>query len=186
MARRRGARAGAARSRVRPGLLPVSGQYPRERQRQPGLRRDVRLHQRLLGAPAGHVDRGLRRRPAAGRGRARLVPGRLLLAAPRPDARQDGARGRPPGRRRLGGADRRAGRRVPLGPGLREPRRGDGGIEPASPRSDLGRHGAPGRRRPRGHVAARPPGRDRQAAAARLHRSRDRAGSGSSSRPTSG
>ena len=149
MARRRGARATErARSRVRPGLLPVPGQHPGERRRQPGLRRDVRLHQRLLGAPPGHVDRDLRRRPAARRGRARVVPGRLLLAAPRPDARQDGAGGRPAGRRRLGRADRRARRRVPLGPGLREPRRGDGRIEPASARPGLGRHGAAGCRPP--------------------------------------
>ena len=54
------------------------------------------------------------------------------------------------------------GRRVPLGPGLREPRRGDGRVEPASARPDLGRHGAAGRRRPRGHVAARPSGVQRR------------------------
>ena len=55
---------------------------------QPGLRRDVRLHQRLRGAAAGRprprrVDDGLLR----AEGERGLVPGRLLLAAPRPDAR---------------------------------------------------------------------------------------------------
>ena len=58
------------------------------------------------------------------------------------------------GHRRLGRPDRRARRRLPLGPGLREPRRGDGRIEPAPARPDLGRHGAARRRRARGRRAA--------------------------------
>ena len=66
-----GARAGARGADLRPRLLPVSGQRPGERERQPRLRRDLRLHQRLRGAPPGHLDRRVRRRPAAGRGRAR-------------------------------------------------------------------------------------------------------------------
>ena len=85
--------AGADRPGVRPGLLPLPGQRPGERRRQPGLRRDVRLHQRLRGAAAGHrrsatFDDGLLR----AEGERGLVPGRLLLAAPRPDPR---ARWRP-------------------------------------------------------------------------------------------
>ena len=103
----------------------------------------------------GYVDRGVRRRAPPRRGRARLVPGRLLLAAPRPDARADGARRGPAGHRRVGRPDRRARRRLPLGPGLREPGRGDGRVEPASARPDLGRHGTARRGRARGRVAAR-------------------------------
>ena len=158
---------------VRPRLLPVSGQHPRERQRQPGLRRDVRLHQRFLGAPPGYVDRGVRRRPAARRRRARVVPGRLLLAPPRPDARQDGARGRPPGRRRVGRADRRA--RAPSTAGSRSSRTAARRWGHRT-RIRTARSG-PARRCPgdaaredtsqRAHLA-----RDRQAAAARLRRSR--------------
>ena len=60
------------------------------------------------------------------------MPGRVLLAAARPDPRADGAGRGPAGHRHVGRADRRAGRRVPLGPGVREPRRGDGRLEPAS------------------------------------------------------
>ena len=51
----RGARAGARGDDVRPGLLPLPGQRPGQRQRQPALRRDVRLHQRFRGAPSGHL-----------------------------------------------------------------------------------------------------------------------------------
>ena len=101
----------------------------------------------------------VRRRPAPGGGGARVVPRRVLLPAARPDPRPDGPGRRPARDRRVGRADGRAGRRIPLGPGLREPRRGDGRVEPASPRPDLGRHGAARRRAredasQRAHLAA--------------------------------
>ena len=100
----------------------------------------------------------VRRRPAAGGGRARSVPRRLLLAAPRPDARADDARGRSPGHRPVGGTDRRAGRRAPLGPGVREPRRGDGRVQPASARPGLGGNGAAQRGRARAGSRSGPTG----------------------------
>ena len=82
-------------------------------------------------------------------------------------------------RRRLGGPDRGARADVPLGPGLREPRRGDGRVEPASARPDLGRaRPCPARR------LARTPARrahlrgDRAPAAARLRRPGDRRAAG--------
>ena len=86
-------------------------------------------------AGADAVDDGL----LARRGRARDVPRHLLRPPPRPDARRDGDGGRPPRRRPLGGPDRGARRALPVGPGLREPRRDDGRLEPASARPDLGR-----------------------------------------------
>ena len=73
----------------------------------------------------------------------------------------------PRGHRRVGRADAELGR-LPLGPGVREPRRGDGRLEPAPARPDLGRHGA-ARRGAREDASQRaPPGSDRPAAAARL------------------
>ena len=113
---------------------------------------------------------------------------RVVCFSPRHDLTlgRDGARGRPARRRRVGRADRRARRRLPLGPGLREPRRGDGRLEPASARPDLGRHGA---------ARARPPARTRRSApiwrrpaggCCSTTSTRSRAGRGSSSRPTSG
>ena len=65
-------------------------------------------------------------------------PGDLLLAAPRSGPWVDGRRVRPRGRRRVGRRDRRVGRAIPVGPGLREPRRGDGRLKPAPARPDLG------------------------------------------------
>ena len=140
--------AGAGRPGLRPGLLPLPGQHAGERQRQPGLHGDVRLHQRLRGAPAGHLDRDVRRRPAPGRGRARVVPGRLLLAAPRPDPRADGAR-------TTSGAsiDVWADQTAELGAEYRWVQvfenRGEamGASNPHPARPDLGRHGAARRRR---------------------------------------
>ncbi len=66
------------------------------------------------------------------------------------------------------------GARVPLGAGLREPRRGDGRLQSASARADLGRHGPAGRGRARGCGAAGIPGVQGPATAARLRRPGDR------------
>ena len=140
--------------------------------RQPRLRLHVRLQQRLRGPAAGHVrgdasEHGLLRAEGE-RGTCRVVcfsPRHdLTLATMTPDADRSG-------RRPVGRADERARTRLPLGPGLREPRRGDGGVEPPSPRPDLGR-----RRRCRSRpVASRPARRrtssaHRPSAAARLRR----------------
>ena len=73
----------------------------------------------------------------AGRG---ALPGRVLLAAPRPDARRDG-RGQGPRRgRRLGGRDRdaRPRSRAALRAGVREQGRDDGLQQSAPARPDLG------------------------------------------------
>ena len=75
------------------------------------------------------------------RERARHLPGGLLLAAPRPDARPDDRRGDPagswiPGPSSTPSSARSAGR---LRADLREPRRDDGRQQPAPARPDLGR-----------------------------------------------
>ena len=109
---------------------------------QPGLHGDLRLPNDFAALRPDTSDRRVRRRPAPRGGRARVVPGRVLLARShdltlgrmaRGDVRRVD--------RRVGRADGRARRRIPLGPGLREPGRGDGRVEPASARPDLGRHG---------------------------------------------
>ena len=96
----------------------------------------------------------LRDRPAPRRGRARDVPGHLLCAAPRPDDGPDVPGRGPLDRRPLGGPDHRARPDVPLGPGVREPGRDDGRLEPAPARPDLGRHGPARPGRPGGGFAA--------------------------------
>ena len=133
---------------------------------------DVRLRQRLRGAPA----RTRPRRPSSdgllrAEGERGVVPGGLLLAPSRPDPRRHAA-----GRRSAGSSTSgptrpsELGRGLPLGPGVREPRRGDGRLEPAPARPDLGRHGAARRGAPRGREPGAPPGRDRTPPAARLRR----------------
>ena len=132
--------------------------------------------------------RSRRRRAAAGGGRAR-APAASSCFSPRHDltlGRMSPAR-RPARHRRLGRPDRRARRATTVGPGLREPRRGDGRLEPASPRPDLGRHGAPAARPPARTGRSRPSSRaPRPAAAARLRGRRNRAARGSWSRTTTG
>ena len=75
VARRRGAGAARGPPGVRPRLLPVPRQRPRQRGREPVLRRDLRVHERLRRAAPGHVRRPDRRRPVPGRGdpRARVA-----------------------------------------------------------------------------------------------------------------
>ena len=126
-------------------LLPVPRQ-PAGRAAQPRVHRHVRVHQRLRGAATRHADDPRRRRADPRRGRARHLPGGVLLAAPRPDAGADGraevrrsstcGRSRPPS-----SADGSA------GSGVREPRRGDGRQQPAPARPDLGRTALPTRPR---------------------------------------
>ena len=88
VAGRRGARGHPRPPDLRRRLLPLPRQRPRQRRSQPGLRHHVRLRQRLRGAPDGHVrgDRGAR--PPPRRRRAWCLPGRVLLAPPRPDPRR--------------------------------------------------------------------------------------------------
>ena len=80
---------------VRPGCYLCPGNVRANGERNPGLRGDVRLRQRLPGAaarerpPAPSGGRAARGR--AGRG---TLPRAVLLAAPRPDARRDGRRRR--------------------------------------------------------------------------------------------
>ena len=52
-----GARAADRSADLRPRLLPVPRQHPGERRPEPGLRRHVRVHQRLRGPPARHARR---------------------------------------------------------------------------------------------------------------------------------
>ena len=111
---------------------------------QPGLRRDVRVRQRLRGAPHRHLgDRALEDGLLRAEGERGVVPRRVLLAPPRPDPRRR-CRRRTSGASSTSGPTRPSelGADYPLGPGVREPRRGDGRLQPASARPDLGRYGA--------------------------------------------
>ena len=85
--------------------------------------------------PARH-----RQRPHRRRGRVGRLPRALFLAAPRPDACDDGGRRHRAGGRRLGRGDDQSRRpsRHRRGADLREPRRDHGLLEPASARPDLG------------------------------------------------
>ena len=75
---------------LRPDVLSLPGEPRVERGGQSGLRRDVRVHERLRGAPprrpAGRAGRG----PPPRGDRARDVPRHLLRPPPRPDAGGDG------------------------------------------------------------------------------------------------
>ena len=101
-------------------------------------------------APAERLEDGLLRAEVE-RGH---LPRPLFLPSPRPDPRPHGAAGGPRRCRPLGRPDRRARRALPVGPGLREPGRDDGRIEPPSPRPDLGRLRAAARSGPRGRDPA--------------------------------
>ena len=129
----------------------------------------------------------VRRRPAPRGGRARVVPGRLLLAAPRPDARRHGAR-----RRSAGSSTSGPSRPPSSAPSYRwvqvfENRGEAMGASNPHPHGQIWAGTAlPGRAPARTRRSARHLARDRPAAAARLRRPGDRAARGSSSRPTSG
>ena len=114
------------------------------------------------------VDDGLLR----AEGERGLVPRRVLLAAPRPDARPDGPRRRAPGDRRVGRADRASS--APSTAGSRSSRTAARRWAPPI-RIRTARSG-PGRRSRRGCArgfgAASSPGDDRSAAPARLRRPR--------------
>ena len=137
---------------------------------QPRLPGHLRVHQRLRRAPARDQPRHARGRAPARRGRAGHLPGHLLLAAPRPHARGDGRRRRAQGRRPVGGADRGARGALPVGPGVREPGRGDGRVEPAPARPGLGRHRPAHRHRARGREPASVSGAHRPPAPRRRRR----------------
>ena len=114
-----------------------------------------------------------------------IVPGRLLLASPRPDARPDGGRRRPARRRRLGGADRRARRRYRWVQVFENRGEAMGASNP-HPHGQIwaGRRcpaTAPARTRRSARTWRRPAG-----GCCSTTSTRSRAASGSSSRPTSG
>ena len=90
--------------------------------------------------PESPIAPGERGRPSGGRAGHGSLPGPLLLAPPRPDARRDGHAGHPAGRGRLGagGRDDRRGPGHPVRPGLREQGRDDGVQQPPPPRPGLG------------------------------------------------
>ena len=142
-------------SLVRPGLLSVPGQHPRQRRAQSGLRNDLRLRQRFPGAVAGRAAAGASRRRALHRRAAvRPLPRRLLLAETRPDACADGRVRRQVGGRHLGGGSgsARAPRRRRLRAGVREQGRRHGVQQSPSSLPDLGHV----ERAPRAHAEARP------------------------------
>ena len=93
-------------------------------------------------------------RPACSAPRARAAPAAWCASRPATTSRwRAWSQPRdPPRRRRVGGADNRARRALPLGPGVREPGRGDGRQQPAPARPDLGRRRA-ARSRPCASVA---------------------------------
>ena len=127
------------------------------------------------------------RRPAPRRGRARVVPRPLLLAAPRPDPRRGC---RPTAIRQV--VDVWADQTAELGADYRwvqvfENRGAAMGASNPHPHGQVWAGTAlPARGEPRGRAPAAHLGRDRAAAAARLRRPGDRAARGSSSRTTSG
>ena len=159
MAGRRGAGAARGTAGLRPGLLPVPGQRAASTgDVNPDYGQTFVFTNDFAALRPGHVRRdrasdGLFR----AEGDARHLPGRVLLAAPRPDPRRDGD-----GRRSgaivdvWADADDRARRALPLGPGVREPRRGDGRLEPAPARPDLGRRRAARSRPTREDARSRP------------------------------
>ena len=158
MAGRRGAR--AAERPARPTTRTATCARATRRangERQPGLRRDVRLHQRLRGAPAGHLRRGGRRRacsaPRASAGTCRVVcfSPRHDLTLGRMATDDDPAR-----RRRLGRADDRARRGATAGSRCSRTaaRRWAPRTRTRTARSGPGT-ALPGEARARGRVAAR-------------------------------
>ena len=166
-------------ARVRPGLLPMPREPARQRRTQPEVRVELRFRERLRGTSAGLAARGAGSRLAPGQERKGHVPRRLLLASPRPERVPDGAASGASDSGSMGRAIHLAGREVRVGPGLREPRRGYGGIEPASSRSDLGRRRATARSGQGRRVAAAPLRDHRPVIAPRLCRS----GTGRAARP---
>ena len=176
MAGGRGADAGAGRPGLRPGLLPLPGQHPGQRQRQPGLRGDVRLHQRLRGAPAGHARS---RRSTTASSAPRASAGRAGSCASRPQ--HDLTLGRmAPRRRSAGSSTSGPSRRPSSAPSTAGSRSSRTAARRWAPRTRIP-HGQiwagtalPGDGRPRGRLAAGAPGGDRPPAAARLRRPRDR------------
>ena len=90
---------------ARSDLLPVRGQHAREWRAQPGLRAHLCLRQRLRRSEGRRAGRARRGRSSGRRGRVRDLPGAVLLAAPRPDARRYGRRRHREGGRRLGRGD---------------------------------------------------------------------------------
>ena len=146
-------RAGRPAPGPRSDLLPLPGQPAGRAEVNPRYEGDVRLRQRLFraftrGASGGRRGDRSSSRPGSRRGRRRsTAEGRTdsgmcrvicFTPPPRSDAGRDGRRRGRRGRRRLGGRDGGARRDLPLGAGVREQGRGDGLLEPAPPRSNLG------------------------------------------------
>ena len=187
MAGRRGARRAIERAGVRPGLLSVPRQHSCERRAQPGLRAP-RSCSPTTSPRSGRTARPYRL--GDGLLRAEGEPGEchVVCFSPRHDLSlgRDGRRRRPARRRRLGRPDGRARAALPLGPGVREPRRGDGRLQPASARPDLGGVGLPATAAREDATQAEHHGADRPPAAARLRGPGDRAASASSTRPSTG
>ena len=138
---RRGARGGARPARpIDPDCYLCPGNTRANGHVNPALRR------RRSSSPTTSRRSGRRRRwpsstTASCGPRASAGTCRVVCFSPRHDLTlgADGAGGRPARDRRLGRADRGARRRLSLGPGLREPRRGDGRLEPASRTARSGR-----------------------------------------------
>ena len=140
---------------LRPQVLPVSRQRARQRCPQSGLSGHVRVHQRLRGAPTRTV-RSIARRTGCWSPRASEA--RAGWSASRPATIWAWRAWRSP----ISGPWSTCGRTrppnsagIPMGPGVREPGRRDGRLQPASPRPDLGGLGAADRRGTRGCHAAR-------------------------------
>ena len=155
VAGRRGARAARGPAGVRPGLLPVPRQHARQGRRSTRTTTRPFVFTNDFAAlrpdtSDAVVEAGLFR----AEGDAGHLPGRLLLAAPRPDPRRDGDRRRSATSSTSGRTQTtELGAAVPVGPGVREPRRGDGRLEPAPARPDLGRRRAARRGRPRARAS---------------------------------
>ena len=166
-----------AEQRLRPRLLSLSRQSPRQRRGQSALPADAGLRQRLsrLAARSGRRS-DQRERTDRRRARARPVQGRLLLAAPRPDARAHVGRRDRAGRQGLdrGVPRARRARGDPLGADLREPRRDDGGEQSAPALPDLGDRESAQRGGQGARLPARLSRRARRLPAVRLSRARAR------------